>query len=49
MDFVVAVEWCPTAEFKPVVGDFVMTDLRSMEYVIPDLDKVCMSMSQVTH
>ena len=23
-----------------MVGDFVMTDLRTMEYVIPDLDKV---------
>ena len=34
------VEWCCTEDFKPVVGDFIMTDLRSMEYIIPDLDKV---------
>ncbi len=42
-DTILAVEWCKTAEFKPVVGDFVMTDLRSLEYIIPDLDKVSRS------
>ncbi len=35
------VEWCRSEAFSPVVGEFVMTDLRSTEYAIPDLDKVC--------
>lgn len=34
------VEWCLNSDFKPAIGEFMMTDLRNMEYVIPDLDKV---------
>ncbi|XP_064406815.1 ankyrin repeat and fibronectin type-III domain-containing protein 1-like isoform X2 [Halichondria panicea] len=33
------IEWCRSESFSPVVGEFVMTDLRSIEYAIPDLDK----------
>ena len=33
------VEWCCSDKFTPIIGDFVMTDLRKMEYTIPDLDK----------
>ena len=35
-----AVEWCRNDDFNLVAGDFVMTDLRATEYVIPDLDQV---------
>lgn len=41
LTFLILVEWCCSENFKPVVGDFILTDLRSMEYIIPDLDKVC--------
>ena len=34
------VEWCRSEMFAPIVGEFVMTDLRSTEYIIPDLNKV---------
>ena len=36
----ILVEWCRSDKFTPIVGDFVMTDLRSMEYTIPDLNQV---------
>ena len=34
------VEWCRSEKFAPIVGEFVMMDLRSTEYIIPDLNKV---------
>ncbi|KAL5473167.1 hypothetical protein EMCRGX_G027615 [Ephydatia muelleri] len=33
------VEWCTSHAFVSVVGEFVVSDLRSMEYIIPDLKK----------
>ena len=36
-----AVEWCKGSDrFSPIVGEFVLTDLRTNEYIIPDLNKV---------
>ena len=37
----ITVEWCQGSdEFAPIVGEFVLTDLRTNEYIIPDLNKV---------
>jgi hypothetical protein len=34
------IEWCLGSDrFSPIVGEFVLTDLRANEYVIPDLNK----------
>lgn len=33
------VEWCTSHAFVSIVGEFVITDLRNLEYVIPDLKK----------
>ena len=38
--FCLLVEWCRKETFSPVVGEFVLTDLRTAEYTIPDLNKV---------
>ena len=36
-----SVEWCRGSDqFSPIVGEFVLTDLRANEYIIPDLNKV---------
>ena len=36
-----SVEWCQGSDqFSPIVGEFVLTDLRTSDYIIPDLNKV---------
>ena len=36
-----SVEWCHGSDqFSPIVGEFVLTDLRTSDYIIPDLNKV---------
>ena len=42
------VEWSNSQFFAPSMGEFVMTDLRNQEYVIPDLSKVGIYITMVT-